>query len=82
MKYLYNKINNISLVVNLLLSRTLRDPFIFRKLLANYLIEGIIYTRVISNNNPNLLYKTIILKNRKKNTLLIFSTIAKDRRKR
>ena len=66
----------MSLVVDILLSSTLRDSLFFRKMLANYIIEDIIYARVISNNSSSLLYNTIVLKYRKESSLLIIPTIA------
>ena len=66
----------MSLVVDILLSSTLRYSLFFRKILANYIIEDIIYARAISNNSSNLLYNTIVLKYRKESSLLIIPTIA------
>jgi hypothetical protein len=60
----------------LLLSSTLRDSLLFRKTLANRTIEDVIYARIIANNSSNLLYNTVILKNRKEGSLLMTSAIA------
>ena len=62
--------------MDLLLSGTLRDSLLFRKILANYIIEDVIYARIIANNSSNLLYNTVILENRKEGSPLITSTIA------
>ena len=66
----------MSLIADLLLSSTLGDSLLFRKMLANYIIEHIIYARIITNNSTNLLYNTIILDNRNRSSLLVISTIA------
>ena len=60
----------------MLLSSTLRNFLLFRKILANYIIEDVIYARIIANNSSNLLYNTIILENRKEGSLLITSAVA------
>ena len=65
----------------MLLSSTLRDSLLFRKILANYTIKDVICARIITNNGSNLLYNTIILKNKKEDSLLITSTMAKYYRK-
>ena len=67
---------SLVMLVDLLLSSTLGDSLLIRKILANYIIEDIIYTRIITNNSTNLLYNTIILDNRKESSLLVISTIA------
>jgi len=65
----------MALIADLLLSGNLRNSFLFKKILTNYITEDVIYTRIIANNSSNLLYNTIILKNRKEGSLLIISTI-------
>ena len=64
------------LVVDLLLSRTLGLFKLLGKVLANYIIKSIVYSRVIANNYTNILYNIIIIKNRKKGILLMLATIA------
>jgi len=62
--------------VNLLLSRTLGLFKLLEKILANYIIKSIVYSRVIANNYANNLYNIIIVKNRKESVLLILAIIA------
>jgi len=64
------------LAADLLLSRTLGLFKLLGKVLANYIIKSIIYSRVIPNNYANVLYNIIIIKNRKKSVPLILATIA------
>ena len=59
-----------------LLSKTLKLFKPFKKVLANYIIKSIIYSKIIPNNFVNILYNIIIIKNRKKGILLILATRA------
>jgi len=71
----------MALAADSLLSGTLKNSLLFRKILANRIIEDVIYARIIANNSSNLLYNTIILENRKESSLLMISAIARYCRK-
>jgi len=71
----------MALAADSLLSGTLRNSLLFRKILANYIIKDVICARIIANNSSNLSYNTIILKNRKEGSLLMISAIARYYRK-
>ena len=64
------------LVVDLLLSRTLGLFKLLGKVLANYIIKSIVYSRVIANNYANILYNIVIIKNRKESVPLMLTTMA------
>jgi len=48
----------MALVIDPLLYRILFNIFIFKKILINYIVESIIYTKVINNNSFKLLYNS------------------------
>jgi len=64
------------LAVDLLLSRTLGLFKLLRKVLANYIIKSIVYSRDIANNYANILYNIVIVKNRKESVPLMLATMA------
>src|SRR6266498_5495270 len=76
-KALYGEINNITHTANPPSCYALLKIFFFSPEISfNSSIKGIVYTRIIANNSPKLLYDTIFFKYRKKNVELIFSTMA------
>ena len=60
-KGLNSKINNIALATDSLLSRILVNILVLKKVVTYYIIESIIYTRIISNNSSYLLYDPVLL---------------------
>ena len=55
------EINSIPLAADTLLNRILGNILIINKILIDYIIEGIIYYRIIYNNSSKLLYNPILL---------------------
>ena len=60
-KGLDGKINSIPLVADTLLDRILGNILIISKIFMDYIIESIIYYRIICNNSSKLLYNPILL---------------------
>src|SRR5436190_18592794 len=73
--HLYNKINNITCITNLLLFYILVKILFIKQILFYYIIKSIIYISIITYNSSKLIKNIVILKNKKKNYKLIISTI-------
>jgi len=50
----------MALVVDILLNKNLNNIFIIGEIFINYIIESIIYYRIICNNSSKLLYNFIL----------------------
>ena len=72
---LYSKVDNVAIITDLLIYSILFNILFLKQILFYYSIKGIVYTSIITNNSPKLLYNTIILKDKEKNRKLLVSTM-------